>query len=369
MTSDADAYRAAGVDYSVLDAAKRHSMAAVRETMALPLFGGAHLVDATAGEPAQLIEIDDCLVATVLECLGTKSDVAREVEEELGLDLWGAIGVDTVATVVNDLVCVGAVPLVLSAYVATGGAAWYRGSRHASFVEGFRRACTDCGAAWIGGESPALPGIVSGEAVDLAASGVGRLPAGARPWLAGDLVAGDEIVLLASSGLHANGASLARSVARRLRRRWATPVGAGSTLGEAVLAPTLLYPPLVRALHERGLATTVHYATNITGHGLRKLMRAERDFTYRVEELLPVPPVLAFLAAEADLSPSEAYATFNMGVGFALFVADGAGADVAALAAEGAYHALVAGRIEEGERSVVLEPVGVSYGSSELDLR
>lgn len=369
MTGGADAYRAAGVDYGVLDAAKRHSMAAVRESMEAPLFGGAQLVHATVGEPAQLLELDGAHIATVLECLGTKSEIAHEVEDELGLDLWEAIGIDTVATVVNDLSCVGAVPLTVSAYVATGGSSWYRGSRHASFVEGFRKACTSCGAAWIGGESPALPGIVADGSVDLAASGVGRLPRSALPWLSDALVAGDEIVLVSSSGLHANGASLARAVARRLPRRWATPLEDATLLGEAALRATLLYPPLVRALHSAGLGAAVHYATNITGHGLRKLMRGERDFTYRVERLQPVPPVLALLASEAGLTPAEAYATFNMGSGFSFFARRGAGEEIVALAAETGYQAVVAGRLEEGERSVVLEPIGVSYESSELDLR
>lgn len=367
--SPEDAYSSAGVDYEVLDAAKRRSISAVLGSLPNPEGHGAAVSRESVGEPAQLFTVGGLTLATVLECLGTKSEIAFEVEMETGKDCWAAIGRDALAAVLNDLCCSGALPLTVSLYLATGSARWYSGNRHASLVEGWRSGCDEARAAWVGGESPTLAGLVAPDSVDVAGSAVGLVPPGRRAWTGERLEPGDAIVLVGSNGLHANGASLARAVARRLPRRWATRLGSGLPFGEAVLAPSLLYPPLVEALQTPPLDDAVHYASHVTGHGLRKLMRADRELTYRLERLLPVPEVLSFLAARAGLDDEAAYGTFNMGVGFALFVA-AAKADEAVAAAEGAgFVAVRAGEVEEGPRQVVLEPLRLTYSTDELKLR
>ena len=363
------AYERSGVDYGVLDAAKRRSLDAVAASLGAPKDRGASVVEASLGEPAQLLEVDGIVLSTVLECLGTKSVIAREVEEHLGLDCWEAIGVDLVAAAVNDLACPGALPLALGCYVATGDASFYEGGRHASFVKGFADACAKCGAAWVGGESPGLRDVVLPGAVDLAAFALGRLPSTAEPWGPERLAPGDRIVLLASSGLHTNGASLARSVAGSLEQGWHTPLASGALYGEAVLSPSVLYPPLVAALHEDGLGRAVHYASHLTGHGLRKLMRADRELCYRLHDLPPVPEVLEFVTASAAMGDREAYATFNMGAGFALYVEPGAARAVSSFATAAGYGATLAGEVTAGERAVVLEPLEITYRSEELALR
>lgn len=364
-----DAYRSAGVDYDVLDAAKRRSIEAVTASLGRPAARGALVVAETVGEPAQLCEVGGLLLATVLECLGTKSEIAAAVEAEIGLERFDAIGVDAVAAVVNDLCCVGALPLTLSAYVATGSAAWYEGGRHASLVAGFAHGAELAGAAWVGGESPTLAGVVSPSSVDLAASAVGLVPPGRRPYLGSRLGPGDEIVLVESSGLHANGASLARSVAAALPESWATRLASGRSFGDAVLDPSVLYVGLVEALQHGEAAAAVHYASHVTGHGLRKLMRADRALTYRVEALPAVPEVLSFLVERAGLDAAAAYGTFNMGAGFALYVEAGHGEEVAALARAHGYRAARSGVVESGPRRVVLEPVSVTYDGDALELR
>jgi phosphoribosylformylglycinamidine cyclo-ligase len=173
-------------------------------------------------------------------------------------------------------------------------------------------------------------------------------------------------VLVASSGLHANGASLARAVAARLPEGWATPLADGETLGEALLAPSLMYSPLVERILAAGLELS--YASHVTGHGLLKLMRPPRPFSYRVERLPEVPPVLELLVAEAGLDAAGAYSTFNMGSGFALYCRPGVGVEVVRIAEQLGLRALVAGRVEEGPREVVLEPLGVRFGGERLEL-
>lgn len=365
--SGEDAYRLAGVDYDTLDAAKRLAQRAAAATSLLSRRRGASIDDTTRGEPATLIDLGGILLAVVLECLGTKSEIAASVEALTGEGHWDAIGYDTVAAAVNDCCCLGALPLAVNAYFATGSASFYDGGRHGALVEGFRRACVDAGAAWTGGESPTLAGVIESGSIDLAASALGRVPPGRRPWRGSELLPGDEIVLVASSGLHTNGASLARRLAGELPAGYATALPSGRPFGEALLTPSIVYVPLVEALIDG--AAEVHYASHITGHGLRKLMRAEAELTYRVRELPEVPEVLTFLAEGCALSPHEAYATFNMGAGMALFCATGAGAAVAARARSLGLPALVAGAVEEGPRRVVLEPVGVEYGGGELELR
>lgn len=359
-------YVNAGVDYDVLDRAKRIALEAAGASV--PFSAPRAQFDVRSfGEPASVVDVGGITLATVLECLGTKSELAREVEVVAGIDRYEAIGYDTVAAIVNDCICVGALPFVVHAYFATGAAAFYEGARHASLVGGFLRGCRDAGATWGGGESPTLAGLIAPDAVDLAGMTVGRVPDGRAPIFGDDLIAGDEIVLVASSGLHQNGASLARMVAGELPDGLATRLASGRGFGDALLDEGVIYVGLVEAL----LASTlpVHYLSHLTGHGLRKLMRANRDLTYVIEELPPVPEVLAFLALKAQMTEADAYGTLNMGAGFAVLVGAGHGERVVEIAAATGHRAIVAGRVADGPRAVVLAPVGVRYDGATLELR
>ncbi|MGH2927037.1 MAG: AIR synthase-related protein, partial [Solirubrobacteraceae bacterium] len=340
---------------------------ALATSAALLAAPGGRAVDESRGEPAFVFEVAGRTLAIVLECLGTKSIVARLAEGELGAAAYAGVAYDTVAAIVNDLCCVGALPLVVNAYFATGSSGWYeRPGRLQGLLDGWRRACVDAGATWGGGESPSLSGLVGEDEIELAGSAVGIVPDGREPLLGRALAAGDEIVLVASSGLHANGASLARRVAEGLPDGYRTRLGSGATLAEALLMPSVIYAPLVRALLSDDIA--VHYLSHITGHGLLKLMRPQADLTYSIERLPPVPEVLSFLVQRSGMSAAEAYTTFNMGCGFAVYCAAGAGERVVARAAELEMAAHVAGRVLSGPRRVVLEELGVAYDSGALDL-
>jgi phosphoribosylformylglycinamidine cyclo-ligase len=360
-------YRAAGVDYDALDAAKRAAMTAGLQTSALMGARGASAREDSRGEPAFVFELGDRAFGLVVEGLGTKSMIAREVLERQGSDRFADVAYDAVAAIVNDLCCVGALPLVVNAYFATGSSEWYRdGERARELVRGWRRACEDAGCAWGGGESPSLPGLVSKDDIELAGAAVGVVPAGCAPLLGAELAAGDEIVLAASNGLHANGASLARMVAARLPDGFATTLPSGQAFGPALLAPSIIYVPLVAAVLASEVKLT--YLSHITGHGLLKLMRAGPELSYRVQRLPPVPEVLEFLADEAGLDAHAAYSTLNMGSGMAIYCRAGDGQEVVRLASECGIPALVAGHVAAGQREVVLEPLSVRYGAEQLDL-
>ncbi len=361
-------YESAGVDYDALDRAKRTAIRAASDTDDLLGAHGGSVLPGSRGEPAFSFRLDDEGFAFVLECLGTKSVLARRHHEETGTNLFANIGYDAVAAIVNDLICVGALPLVVTAYFSTGHASWYsHEDRFSALVEGWAAGCRAAGATWGGGESPSLPGLVDPNDIELAGSAVGRIPAGRDPLLGERLADGDDIVLIASSGLHANGASLVRRVAEQTGDGLRTELPSGRTLGEAALDATVIYVDLVRAL--LASSVDVHYLSHITGHGLRKLMRPAGDFTYRISELLPVPEVLTFIADRLEMTPEEAYATFNMGCGFAVYCGAGSGIDVVKAARALGLDATVGGTVEAGTRSVVLEPLGVTYSSETLSLR
>jgi phosphoribosylformylglycinamidine cyclo-ligase len=361
------AYRLAGVDYTTLDAGKRLALGRALATSPFIAARGGTALDASRGEPAFVFELDGRHFAFVVEGLGTKSIIARQVAEALGVNRFADVAYDTVAAIVNDLCCVGALPLVVNAYFATGSADWYRREDwQAELLEGWYRACADAGATWGGGESPSLPELVDARDIELAGSAIGALPAGAEPILGAALAPGDEIVIVASSGLHANGSSLARLVATRLPDGYATPLRSGRRFGEALLDPSVLYARLVERLATERLPIT--YLSHITGHGLLKLMRPVRELTYEISALPPVPEVFDLLVGDAEMSPAAAYSTFNMGCGFAVYCRAGAGEAVVVAARQTGYDALLAGEVRAGPRRVVLEPVAVTYDSGALQL-
>jgi phosphoribosylformylglycinamidine cyclo-ligase len=144
-------------------------------------------------------------------------------------------------------------------------------------------------------------------------------------------------------------------------------VAPGLSYGEALLVPTTLYSPVTEALWKAGIAA--HYCANITGHGWRKLLRHPGTFTYRIHRVPPVPPVLDFIARHAGHDAREAYSTFNMGAGFALFTGAGDAARCVEIARACGVDAWVAGHVEAGVKQLVIEPLDLTFGAESLHLR
>ena len=361
-------YEQAGVDYDLIDPLKVAAQRAAAATAGHLAAHGFTEVKASRGESAYVVDVGPFFLASIVECLGSKALVADEMARLTGRSFYASIAQDTIAMAVNDLITVGATPLVVQAYWAAGGSDWFGDARRAqALVEGWKQACDTCGVAWGGGETPALAGIVEGGRIDLAASCTGIIQPKERLSVGDKLAAGDAIVLLASSGIHANGLSLARKLLERLPQGYLTPLDGGTSYGEALLAPTVLYSPVTEALARAGI--TPHYCANVTGHGWRKLLRHPAQLTYRVHTIPRVPPVLRFIQQHAQQDDREAYSTLNMGAGFALFVAAADAQLTVDVARSCGIEAIVAGQVEAGPKQLLVEPLSIRFGDDDLQLR
>ena len=365
---DTLSYEQAGVNYDLIDPLKIQAQRAAAATGAHLAGHGFTEVLASRGESAYVVDIGPFYLATIVECLGTKTLVADEMRQLTGKSYYDGIAQDTIAMAINDLITVGATPLVVQAYWAAGGSDWFGDKQRASsLVDGWKRACDACSVAWGGGETPALAGIVEAGRIDLAASCTGLINPKERLSVGDKLAAGDVIVLLASSGIHANGLSLARKLLSRLPAGYLTEIEPGLTYGDALLAPTVLYSPVTEALYKAGI--TPHYCANITGHGWRKLLRHPACFTYRIHTVPPVPPVLKFMQEHAKQDDREAYSTLNMGAGFAIFVKPEDAQRTVEVAEACGIAAVIAGALEDGPKQLLIEPLNIRFSDDDLQLR
>ncbi|MDP1579655.1 MAG: AIR synthase-related protein [Candidatus Didemnitutus sp.] len=364
-------YESSGVNYEQLDAFKRACQRAARTTAGELTAHGYAEPASTRGESAYLMEAEDHFLAHVEEGLGTKNLVADAVLAQQGKNFYREISLDTVATIVNDLITCGALPVSVAMHAAVGESEWFADTaRMEALVAGWAEGCRQAGAVWGGGETPTLRGLVEPHAIVLAGSAVGRIaPKSLR--ITGEVRDGDAIIFLASSGVQTNGLSLCRLIAEQLPQGYATPIGHSDprNFGEALLAPSVIYVAFVRECQRRGLK--LNYVSHVTGHGWRKLMRLAEPFVYEITEPREPLPLFRFLEEAGPISRREMYATFNQGIGFAAYV-DAAVADAVVAAAESTgYTAWRAGTVrKEGNRKAVVIPsLDLEFDGSTLQVR
>lgn len=364
-------YQDTGVDYSAMDPFKRACQMAARETSGniLRLNGGEFRgFDASRGESAYLIEAAKSYFAHVEEGLGTKNLVADAMYLFDGnKSYYDQIAQDTVAMIVNDMITVGALPLSVAMHLAVGTSGWFEEKqRWQELIDGWQKACNMARCVWGGGETPTLKDVVIPDRVVLSGSAMGIVKPKER-LLVNKIKPGDAIVIIESSGIHANGLTLARKIADKLPEGYITKLSGGRLYGEALLDPTIIYVGLIEACFDEGV--DLHAAVNITGHGWRKLMRAVQPFTYVIEKLPKPLPIFDFLREHGPIDEREAYGNLNMGAGFALYVNPDDVTKVCELAASLDYRAFDGGYIEAGEKQVVIKPKGLVYKCDTLEVR
>ena len=320
-------YAAAGVD---IDAGNR-MVQLIKPLLRRTARAGA---DAEIGGFGGLFDLkaagfSDPILVAATDGVGTKVKIAVETSRH------DTIGIDLVAMSVNDLVVQGAEPLFFLDYFACSQLDPEIG---AAVVSGVAAACEESGCALIGGETAEMPGMYQPGDYDLAGFAVGAVSRQAllpRP----DIVAGDVVIGLASSGVHANGFSLVRRIVAASGLRWDAPAPFEPTrsLGEALLTPTRLYVRACLAAIRKTQA--IKALAHITGGG----------FVENIPRVLPkglsvaldlhgvrVPPVFKWLAGRGDVSEHEMLRTFNCGIGMIAIVdAATAGAAIEQLTASG----------------------------------
>ena len=362
------AYSKSGVNYDYLDPVKRLGQKLGHETAANLKNTLWKELGESRGESAYIIEDKDKYYATVIEGLGTKNLVADEMRKVTGKTYYDAIAYDTVAATVNDLITVGARPLSVMAYWAAGESEWWKDEeRLKDLAKGWKKACDDADCTWGGGETPSMTDIVYPKTINLVGSGFGIIKPKERLILGDNIKHGDCILFLASNGIHANGLSLARKIAGKLKNGYKEELSNGVYFGESLLRPTILYSRLINEALDAGIK--IHYMVNITGHGWRKLMRYPKAFTYAIDEVPRVSPLFSFIKDKAKLNDREMYETFNMDAGFALFLNEKYAGRIFSLAKKNNIRAWVGGYIQKGPKQVVIKPLNITYSEKELNIR
>lgn len=361
-------YASSGVDYSAMDPIKVLAQKSAVATADNLLNFNAKEVASSRGESAYVWQEGEVYRSLVIEGLGTKNLVADAMRKVTGKTYYDHLAKDTIAMIVNDLIVVGALPEVVNAYFAIGDSSWMSDEERArDLITGWQKACDEAGATWGGGETPTLKDIINPETIDLAGSAVGVIDPKERLVLGDKLAVGDIIILVESSGIHANGITFVRKLHEANPELYQTKLEDGRLFGEAILTPTHLYVSLVRDVLEAGVIP--HYMVNITGHGWRKLMRAVADFSYFIDEIPQPPAEFKYMQQLSGTDDQEMYGNFNMGAGFAFYVAAEDADEVLKQAKKNDLRAWLAGRVEAGEKKLTIEPLGITFDGDTLEVR
>lgn len=339
-------YKKAGVDieagYKAVSLMKEHIASTMRPEVLTDIggFSGAFSMKKFVG-------MEEPTLVSGTDGVGTKLKIA------FLLDKHNTIGIDCVAMCVNDIACAGGEPLFFLDYVACGK---NEPEKIAKIVSGVAEGCRQSGAALIGGETAEMPGFYPVDEYDLAGFSVGIVDK--KDMITGkELVPGDVLVGMASSGIHSNGYSLVRQVfsmnTEALNRTYESLSG---TLGETLLTPTKIYVKALGAIKDAGVK--IKACSHITGGGFyENIPRMLKDGTHAVIEKgsFAIPPIFGMLAKDGNVSEEAMYNTYNMGVGMITAV-DKADVDETVAAIRGAGEVpYVLGEIVDGEKGITIK--------------
>ncbi len=338
-------YKNAGVDieagYKSVELMKKHVQQTMRSEVLTNLggFSGAFSME-------KFKDMEKPTLVSGTDGVGTKLKLA------FLMDKHDTVGIDCVAMCVNDIACAGGEPLFFLDYIACGK---NEPEKIASIVSGVAEGCIQSGAALIGGETAEMPGFYPVDEYDLAGFAVGVVDE--KDLITGkDVKVGDVLIGMASSGVHSNGFSLVRKVFRMTAESLNTYYDElGTTLGEALIAPTKIYVKALKSIKEAGV--TVKACSHITGGGFyenipRMLPEGKRAVVEKGS--YPVPPIFAMLKREGEIEEEMMYNTYNMGLGMIVAV-DPGNVDKAMEAIRAAGETpYVVGKVEDGEKGVTL---------------
>ena len=338
-------YKKAGVDieagYKSVELMKEHIKKTMRPEVLTNIggFSGAFSMEAFKN-------MEKPTLVSGTDGVGTKLKLA------FILDKHNTVGIDWVAMCVNDIACAGGEPLFFLDYIACGK---NYPEKIADIVSGVAEGCAQSNAALIGGETAEMPGFYPEDEYDLAGFAVGIVDE--KDLITGkDLKAGDVLLGIASSGVHSNGFSLVRKVFPMEKEALNTYYEElGTTLGEALLAPTRIYVKALRSIKEAGVR--VKACSHITGGGFYEnvpRMLPEGVRAVIKKDSYEVPAIFRMLAKEGEIAEEMMYNTYNMGIGMVVAV-DPADVEKAKAAIEAAGETVYEiGSVENGEKGVTL---------------
>ena len=336
-------YKKAGVDieagYKSVELMKEHIKKTMRPEVLTNIggFSGAFSMSAFK-------DMEKPTLVSGTDGVGTKLKLA------FIMDKHDTIGIDAVAMCVNDIACAGGEPLFFLDYIACGK---NYPEKIASIVKGVATGCEQSSAALIGGETAEMPGFYPEDEYDLAGFAVGIVDE--KDLITGkDLKDGDVLIGMASSGVHSNGFSLVRKVFEMTKESLDTYYDElGTTLGEALIAPTKIYVKALRSIKEAGVR--VRACSHITGGGFyENIPRMLCDGMKAVvkKDSYPIPPIFTLLAKTGGIEEKMMYNTYNMGLGMIVAVdKDDVEKTMEAIKAAGETPYVV-GHIEAGEKGV-----------------
>ncbi len=338
-------YKDAGVDIDAAQAALAKIKTLARATFGkgvltdIGLFaGGYSLAGAGLRDPVLLSSIDG---------VGTKLKIAFAARK------FKSVGRDIVAHCCNDVLVHGARPIFFLDYVAMGE---LEPGVLIELVEGMAEECRAHGCALIGGETAEMPDFYKPREFDLVGCVVGVVERHA--FIDGSAIAdGDVMIGLPSTGLHTNGYSLARKVLLEKHNFSLNdaPAGLGATLEEALLAPHRSYQKPVLQLVSKGL---VRGLVHVTGGGFfDNVVRILPEGLEAVIEMgsWPVPPIFTLITKLGEVDDAEAHRTFNMGIGFVVFVKPNRVEDAVDELRSAGEKAYVIGKVRSGAKAVRLK--------------
>lgn len=364
------------IGYDVLDAFKRACTKLGLETASNLEGTGASEIEWSRGESCYLLDHGDLITGHVHEGLGTKNLVTdHAINIAAAFDgsslspykgYYGA-GIDAVAMIVNDMITVGVPPMTLGMHLSVGDSHWFDDeTRWQALIDGWAEGAMQSKVVWGHGETPTLQMIVDSAVCELSGSSFGKLYDRKMLVNPANIEAGDVIIGLRSSGIHANGLTKARQIAEE-KGYFTRVVPTLDNYYTHIIEPTVIYVKYLRACQAAGLRWS--YGINVTGHGWRKLMRATQDFTYFVNHI-PVPqPIFRYIQLAHGISTEEMYGTFNMGIGFMVIVRLTDCSRALQIANNCGYTAHVLGEVRDGPKQVVLEPLGLEYAGETLQVR
>ena len=338
-------YKTAGVDieagYKSVELMKKY----VKETTRPEVLGGLGGCSG-AFSLTKMKDMEKPTLVSGTDGVGTKLKLA------FLLDKHDTVGIDCVAMCVNDIACAGGEPLFFLVYIACGR---NEPEKIATIVSGVANGCSQAGAALIGGETAEMPGFYPVDEYDLAGFAVGIVDE--KNLITGkDLRAGDTLIAIKSSGVHSNGFSLVRKVFTMTETALNMHYDSlGTTLGEALIAPTKIYVKALKKVKEAGV--TIKACSHITGGGFyenipRMLPEGMRAVIRK--DSYEVPAIFRLLQEKGGLEEKMMYNTYNMGIGMVLAVEESQAEQVMEAVRRAGESPYRIGYAESGEKGVVL---------------